>query len=432
MGPLAAPTAPSPQPVSVRGGAGGITARCDEIVAMARRFGAAATDTLHAAWTLHGYLVHPGLAESALFDPVGYAEFEVDLLDALDGLHGLTWVGVQSGVIDGELRLAAAGYEAADQLYNEAHDAALGVAELPAALIAAADALVTTGDPITAAQAGIARDPEMADVIVDALGIPALLTAGALLLPDGRGVVHSLGRDTRGVAGQPPRRLTDVVRDLEQRNDDSHHGAIDVRILTLPDGSRRAIVDITGTKSWSITATDDITSLTTNGRALVGDRTAYEQGVLAAMHEAGVQPGDDVMLVGHSEGGLVAVNTARDAARSGEFNVTHVITAGAPVGLTVGQLPGKVRVLALENAKDVVPHLDGVANPDKPNVTTASSSHGNGTVGDDHGLKSAYVPEAADVQASDDKSIRDFLSSASGYFQATGVSTHAYQVTRRY
>ncbi|MDT4899102.1 MAG: hypothetical protein QOJ78_32, partial [Pseudonocardiales bacterium] len=119
MSPLMAPAAPPvpPKPISVRGGASGITAHCDEIVAMARRFGGAATDTLHAAWTLHGYLVHPGLAESALLDPVGYAAFEVDLLDALDGLHGLTWVGAQSGLIDGELRVAATGYEAADQLY---------------------------------------------------------------------------------------------------------------------------------------------------------------------------------------------------------------------------------------------------------------------------------------------------------------------------
>ncbi|MDT4902175.1 MAG: hypothetical protein QOH52_191 [Pseudonocardiales bacterium] len=434
MSPLMAPAAPPvpPKPISVRGGVSGITAQCDELVAMARRFGGAATDTLHAAWTLHGYLVHPGLAESALLDPVGYAAFEVDLLDALDGLHGLTWVGAQSGLIDGELRVAAAGYEAADQLYTDAHDVVLGLARLPAALIAAADVLVSTGDPITAAEAGIARDPELADVVVDALGIPGLLTAGARLLPDGRGVVHRLGRDAGGVAGQAPRQLTDVLRDLDRRNDDTHHGAVDVRILTLPDGSRRAIVDITGTKSWSITATEDITSLTTNGRALVGDRTAYEQGVLAAMHDAGVRASDHVMLVGHSEGGLVAVNTARAAARSGAFNVTHVVTAGAPVGLTVGQLPRKVNVLALENSKDVVPHLDGVANPDRPNITTASSAHGNGRVGDDHSLKDAYVPLAADVQASNNTSTRDFLSSASGYFEATQVSTHTYQVTRGY
>lgn len=92
---------------------------------MARRFGGASTESLHAAWTLHGYLLHPGLAESALFDPAGYAEFETDLLDALDGVRGLTRIGLQSGLVDGELRVAAAAYETADHLYLGARDAVL-------------------------------------------------------------------------------------------------------------------------------------------------------------------------------------------------------------------------------------------------------------------------------------------------------------------
>jgi pimeloyl-ACP methyl ester carboxylesterase len=154
--------------------------------------------------------------------------------------------------------------------------------------------------------------------------------------------------------------------------------------------------------------------------------------VLAAMRSAGVRSSDDVMIVGHSEGGLVAVTTARDAAKSGEFNVTHVITAGAPIGRTVGSMPSKVQVLALENKTDVVPHLDGVANPDKRNVTTASSRHGNGTIDNDHGLRSAYAPVAADVAASSDPSLRDYLAGVDQYFHATGVETHTYQITRRY
>jgi hypothetical protein len=138
------------------------------------------------------------------------------------------------------------------------------------------------------------------------------------------------------------------------------------------------------------------------------------------------------MLVGHSQGGLVAVTTARDAVASGEFDVTHVVTAGSPVGRTAGSLPGRVRLLALENARDVVPHLDGLANPDRANVTTASSERGDGTVLGDHDIDGSYVPVAADVQASRSGSVRDFLGSARTYFQATGVETHTYQVQRRY
>jgi pimeloyl-ACP methyl ester carboxylesterase len=138
------------------------------------------------------------------------------------------------------------------------------------------------------------------------------------------------------------------------------------------------------------------------------------------------------MLVGHSEGGLVAVNAARDAAASGEFDVSHVITAGAPIGLTAGAVPSGVQVLALENSPDVVPHLDGRANPDRPNVTTVSGSRGDGTILGDHTVAGAYLPLAADADASSDPSIHDFVASAAGYFRASTVVTHTFQIERRY
>jgi pimeloyl-ACP methyl ester carboxylesterase len=150
------------------------------------------------------------------------------------------------------------------------------------------------------------------------------------------------------------------------------------------------------------------------------------------MRRAGVRSSDKVMLVGHSEGGMVAVTTARDTAASGEFDVTHVITAGSPIGRTAGALPRRIKLLALENSRDVVPHLDGVANPDRPNVTTAAASEGDGTVLGDHDIDRSYVPVAADVESSRSGSVRDYLASAKSYFRATRVETHTYQVQRRY
>jgi hypothetical protein len=425
-------TEPAPRPVSVTGGSAGIAADCAEMTALAGRFGATAADTLGAAVTLHGYLAVPSIVTSSLFDPIGFAQFEVELLGALDGWQGLSWAGAECGVLDAELRGAATAYRDVDRLGTELRDVVLGAVGLAPALTAGAIALAGTGDPVAAAQTVIARDPALADVIVTALGIPTLLATIGNQLPDGHGVVRHPGIDRTGAAGRPPRGLADIMRDLSQRNGDTHHGEIDVRILTLADGARRVIVDITGTKSWDPLPTRDVTSLTTNGRALVGQRTAYEGGVLAAMRRAGVRSTDEVMLVGHSEGGMVAVTTARDASASGEFNVTHVVTAGSPIGRTAGSLPGRVQLLALENTRDVVPPLDGVANPDRRNVTTASSPRGDGTVLGDHDIDGSYVEVAADVEASRSPSVRDFLGSAKTYFQATSVETHTYQVQRRY
>jgi hypothetical protein len=129
---------------------------------------------------------------------------------------------------------------------------------------------------------------------------------------------------------------------------------------------------------------------------------------------------------------MVAITTARDAEASGEFNVTHIIAAGAPLGLTVRTLPSRIQVLALENARDVIPHLDGVANPDEPNVTTASSARGNSTVLGDHDLRASYLPLARDVEAATDRSIRDFLAGSREFFCATTVETKTFQVQRRY
>ncbi|WP_375482709.1 hypothetical protein [uncultured Jatrophihabitans sp.] len=423
---------PAPRPVDVTGGAGGFEAHTEELDVLARRFGGVAGDCLGSSMTLHGYLVDGAVTASAPFDPVGWAQFEAELVGALDGLHGLSWVGLRCGALDGELRAAAAAYRAVDHLGRALHDEVLGLVRVPRALVAAGRELARTHDPLAAAQAGIAADPGVVDHVVDQLGLPALIAGASAVLPDGHGVARPLGTDAVGPAGRPPRRLTDVVGDLAQRNDDTHDGAIDVRIITLPGGGRRVIVDITGTKSWSPGPTSDITSLTTNGRALVGRSTAYEQGVLSAMHRAGVRPDDDVMLVGHSEGGMVAVTTARDAVRTGRFHVTHVITAGSPIGRTAGELPRSVKVLALENARDVVPHLDGTANPDRPNVTTVTSARGDGTVEGDHSLDTAYHRVALDAQASGNASVRDFLVGADDYFRGTHVTTHVYQVVRHY
>jgi hypothetical protein len=118
-------------------------------------------------------------------------------------------------------------------------------------------------------------------------------------------------------------------------------------------------------------------------------------------------------------------------AKSGQFRVTHVVTAGAPIGLTVAKLPGSVQVLAVENHNDIVAHLDGRTNPDKVNVTTATITRGDGTIIDDHGLDESYVPGAADLDAGHDPSVSSFLSGARGFFHATTVETHTYVITRR-
>jgi hypothetical protein len=427
----ALPVPPATQEPSVRGGVDGIVAHCNEMRALAGRFGDAAHETAASTLALHGYLLDFGNWLSGLLDPAGFAAFEAEFGLALDlPGGGLSWCGVTCAALELELRAAAEAYQVADELDTRFGDLVKGALLSTPALLYGLATLATTADPGRAVNAVLATDPELADVAATALLTSPLAVGVVGSLPDGAGDATPTGIDVTGAAGTAPRRLTDIVEDIAQRNDDPRDGEIDVRILTMPDGTRRAIVDITGTKSWTFSPSSDVSDLRTDGRALLGEQTAYEQGVLKAMHDAGVRPGDDVMLVGHSEGGVVAVNAARDAVANGAFNVTHVVTLGAPIAGVVGSVSPKVQVLALENDKDLVVHADGSKNPDLPNVTTATTSHGDESVVDAHSIRDAYLPGAADDQASSDGSIRHFLTTADGYFRAESVETHTFQITR--
>ena len=143
------------------------------------------------------------------------------------------------------------------------------------------------------------------------------------------------------------------------------------------------VVDIPGTKDWN--APWDPKSANDSGvniDAMAGNNTVLQQGIEEALREVGAQgTGVPVMLVGHSQGGIVAAQSTNDLVASG-YNVTHVVTAGSPVGRI--DIPGNVQMLSLENKGDVVPHLDASDNPNTANRTTVTFENQTGTVGDNH------------------------------------------------
>lgn len=83
--------------------------------------------------------------------------------------------------------------------------------------------------------------------------------------------------------------------------------------------------------------------------------TTYERGVLQAMSDAGVKPGDDVVYTGFSQGGIMAANLAAD--RSLPYNVVGVVTNGSPVDTF--WIPADVPSVSFAHQGDVVHQLDG-------------------------------------------------------------------------
>jgi pimeloyl-ACP methyl ester carboxylesterase len=224
---------------------------------------------------------------------------------------------------------------------------------------------------------------------------------------------------------------------LDYRNGIAGEGndQIDVRVVTHPDGSRAYIVDIPGTKVWDAPGqfNPNLNDLGTNIHVLGGDATAREQAIAEALHRAGASPTDPVMLIGHSQGGMVAAQAAHDTATGAfDYNVTHVLTAGSPIARA--DVPPDVQVLALENSHDIVPHLDAADNPDRPNVTTVTFDNQYGNIGDNHNTNKSYVPAAQTLDGSTDPSVRAYRDSADAFLSNTGdgttVQTDAYQLSR--
>jgi pimeloyl-ACP methyl ester carboxylesterase len=171
----------------------------------------------------------------------------------------------------------------------------------------------------------------------------------------------------------------------------------------------------------------------TNLLLVGGHDNAYQQGILEAMHQAGIGPHDPVLLVGHSQGGMEA---AAILSQGSDFNVTDVVTAGSPTA-QVDAFPDGSHVLSLEHQGDVVPLLDGADNPDTVEQTTVTfDDHGSGIL-DNHDYDH-YVAGAAAVDASTDPSVVEQLASLHdhGFLATSGdgsasVAAHVFQITRQ-
>jgi pimeloyl-ACP methyl ester carboxylesterase len=437
-------------PVTVGGGTNSIAAQFDQILVLAAALSsvAAALGPIHA--TAIRTATDPALVPAALLDPFGAASVANACAAVLACVVAteLECIALADG-----LRKAAASYLMADKLDCRLAPVTAALRYLPGAV---GRYLRNPGN--AGLKSAVASDPYLGTIAIDmlSLGIDAVLdpsllisdalgsdreASGAAFLSallasqfsDGKAVLRrKFGEPTDDATGSP-RGVNDLIRGLQVRSEGNQGGAVDVRIIagaSRPDGtvSRAAIVDITGTTDWSLNRRNPAVSDTgSNLRTLANQSGAYEQGVIAALRASGISPDEPILLVGHSQGGMVAVRAAIDLTRTREFHVTHVITAGSPLGLV--NVPSGIEVLAIENGKDVVPTLDGLSNARLPNLTTVTIDRGGARLGDRHSLD-AYLQGAADIDASSDPSIRAFLRGAEQFLEGTIITTHVFQVGR--
>lgn len=172
-------------------------------------------------------------------------------------------------------------------------------------------------------------------------------------------------------AGAMRRRSVHTLRDLllsQREIDDLCDPDLDERIDTAVirlverehEGVRHWIVQFPSTKSWHPrpgVAPNDLTADLVIGAE---HEATITRAALATMREAGIAPGEPVLLAGFSLGGMVAAQVAVRAHAAG-FTVTHLVVAGSPLGRL--PIPAGVRTLAIEHVLDLVPRIDGRENP---------------------------------------------------------------------
>lgn len=138
--------------------------------------------------------------------------------------------------------------------------------------------------------------------------------------------------------------------------------------ITIERFGSSFVAYIPGTQTWNPISGTNPLDFTSNLQAMKGPgQAASEIGVQLALNQAlknaGAGADAKVLLVGHSQGGMIAANIAQRDSR-----VKGLVTLGSPISQVASQL--RVPVVALEHSNDLVPKLGLKANPMAQNMVT--------------------------------------------------------------
>jgi len=122
-------------------------------------------------------------------------------------------------------------------------------------------------------------------------------------------------------------------------------------------------------------------------------RSSYVGAVRDALRQAGVPGGARVVLVGHSQGGIAAMDLARSPVAPGGWQVTAVVAAGSPVTSLPPRTGSGVRELEVDDRHDLVPALDLHDSAREPAAgrTVLVFDHDTGTVSGNHDCQRSYA-----------------------------------------
>lgn len=162
----------------------------------------------------------------------------------------------------------------------------------------------------------------------------------------------------------------------------SHEGSVRVVEVPVADGSTTWVVQVPGTHGGVLRGGEVPMDWPANVSLMLRDTSASKIAAAKALTRAQggrSQPGDRVVLVGFSQGGLVAASLASDPDFGSRYRVSHVLTAGSPIDEF--PIPDSTAVLSLQQRGDPVHQLDVSPPPERGNWTTVTSSAAATTTG---------------------------------------------------
>lgn len=224
--------------------------------------------------------------------------------------------------------------------------------------------------------------------------IPLLLTiAGALVLVVGALILvrvgSDVGKETPTVEPYEPQRDDASPDGLEgvfgeagfvDREGGADQTVVKIEKIVAADGSVSWRIILPSTQDWQALAStmsgeDFALFQAMQDSGAVNDvdsnmalvlfpslRTQYERAVMEAMEQAGIPggpDGDPIMLVGFSQGGILAGHLA--ANRADSYNFAAVVVCGAPIDNMA--IPDSTRVISVQHEGDPVPTLDFFTDP---------------------------------------------------------------------
>ena len=229
----------------------------------------------------------------------------------------------------------------------------------------------------------------------------------------------------QGVRGGSPDASFDDAAEALRRLDEPYHPTVSTwevdrregvgiaqgvaeRIARIPEGSNPVRVEryataegefhtevfVAGTRTWSLDEKTDPFDMRSNLALVAGAPAASTMVTERAMRSAGVQRGDRVVFVGHSQGGAVAATLAE----SGRYDTRGLVTVGAPVGSQPAG--GEYPALRIEHRDDVVVDLAGKTLPGGHTVVEADSGAATGDIPGAHS-RDRYFQTATQIDQSD-------------------------------